>query len=102
MNTTENTIPWASYIESRAKDYFHTRIIGPFRHLDLTPATGDPGNTELYLTFIPMGYDNLPTAPEQADFIELLRADEGRGGPEGEFILFTQNNELCLLHNENN
>lgn len=71
-----------------------------FRINDLTKQTDDPGNTELFVIFIPSGYDeHEETIPEIESLCQEHLTSEG--DHHEEYHIMTQNNDIVLILNFN-
>lgn len=92
---------WSNHVEDKIRKLYPDSKI-TFRHYDLTETTDDPGNTELYISYVnceSVDVNDMDEAEIEASMLE----DEGSGGPGDyeEFEIFTQNNELVIIINSN-
>ena len=81
-----------------------TKTLAPksMRIYDLTETTDDPGNTELYLVFIPCEYDGQTDQEGLAEIKSKLKTYFSSDGDRHEEItVLTQNNEILIIFNNN-
>lgn len=74
------------------------------RHVDLTDATDDPGNTGLYIVFVPFGeYDDEEAHKPQLHELIKGRLEEqlNQGDHFDEILVTSQNNEFLIILNSN-
>lgn len=70
--------------------------------IDLTETTDDPGNTELFLAYIPFESDEMPNAKQCDHLLTMLyKQFTSSGDHHEEITILLQNNELILIFNNN-
>lgn len=70
------------------------------RMVDLTKETDDPGNTELFIIFLPTDYDEQEGAELEIRKLEYINLNSS-GDHHEELTIISQNNELVLIINNN-